>query len=164
MPELKQEDHFASAGERHFRDADYLRDDGRLPAADHLYGFAAECATKSLLLRFTEVSMDPKPGEARTSSKPWAEHPDHPGDSDRIIEFGHVNELVKEIKLLAHGRTGAQVHTALDCDLRVFRRWRVSHRYLDGGYAQAEVVERRRTAAHNILVLHQQARLNGRLT
>ncbi|MGV4981637.1 hypothetical protein ACVB8X_00620 [Streptomyces sp. NRAIS4] len=164
MPQLTQEDHFASAAERHFRDADYLRDDGRLPAADHLYGFAAECATKSLLLRFTEVSMDPKPGETNPSSKPWAEHPDHLGDPDRIIEFGHVNQLVKEVELLAHGRAGAQVHAALGGDLRVFKRWNVKFRYFDGGYAQAEVVDRRRTAAHNIIVRHQDARLNGKLT
>ncbi|MFB6844814.1 hypothetical protein ACFCXS_08135 [Streptomyces sp. NPDC056373] len=161
MPELKQEDHFASAGERHFRDADYLRDDGRLPAADHLYGFAAECATKSLLLRFTEVSMDPKPGEAKPSSKPWAENP---GDPGRIIEFGHVNELIRDIGLLAHGRAGAQLHAVLDGDLRVFKKWHVKFRYYDGGYAQAEMVERRRTAAHRILVLHQEARRNGKLT
>ncbi|MEU2179633.1 hypothetical protein [Streptomyces thermolilacinus] len=160
MPELTQEDHFASAADRHFRDADYLHTDGRLPAADHLYGFAAECASKSLLLRFTDVTMAPRPGEDKPSSKPWADHPDDP---DQVIEFGHVNELIREIKLLSHGRTGAPLHAALDSDLRAFRRWRVSHRYLDGGYAQAQVVERRRDAARNILSLHEQARLNGRL-
>ncbi|MEY2226759.1 MULTISPECIES: hypothetical protein [Streptomyces] len=160
MPQLTQEDHFASAAERHFWDADYLRTDGRLPAADHLYGFAAECATKSLLLRFTEVSMDPKPGEATPSSKPWAEHP---GDPDRLIEFGHVNQLVKEIALLAHGRAGAQLHLALGANLHVFKKWNVKYRYFDGGYAQADVVDRRRLAAHNILVLHQQAQLDGKL-
>ncbi|MEU2827311.1 hypothetical protein ABZ667_01365 [Streptomyces lavendulae] len=163
MPQLTQEDHFASAAQRHFRDADYLQTDGRLPAADHLYGFAAECATKSLLLRFTDVSVDSKPGETKPSSKPWAEDPDHPGDPDQLIEFGHVNELIREVALLARGRSGAPLHAALDGDLRVFRRWRVSHRYLDGGYAQADVVARRRTAAENILVLHQNAQLDGRL-
>ncbi|MFI1947082.1 hypothetical protein ACH46F_24955 [Streptomyces virginiae] len=163
MPELTQEDHFASAAGRHFRDADYLRTDGRLPTADHLYGFAAECATKSLLLRFTEVSMDPKPGEAKPSAKPWAEHPDHPGDPYKVIEFGHVNELIREIRLLAHGRTGALLHAALDGDLRVFKKWHVKYRYFDGAYAQDEIVGNRRTAAHNILSLHEQAQLNGRL-
>ncbi|MBO8187378.1 hypothetical protein [Streptomyces spirodelae] len=159
---LKQEDHFASAAGRHFRDADYLRDDGRLPAADHLYGFAAECATKSLLLRFTEVTMDPKPGEDAPSSKPWVENPD-PDHHRPLIEFGHVNELVKEVALLAHGRAGASLHAALEGDLRVFRRWHVKFRYYDGGYAQADVVTRRRTAAQNILSLHEQAQLNRKL-
>lgn len=152
MPEKPQEDQFAAAATRHFRDADYLRDASRLPSADHLYGFAAECAVKSLLLRFTEVTMG--------SPKPEAPHPDDP---DRTIEFGHINELIREIKLLARGRTGAALYTVLDGDLRAFRGWRVHHRYSDGGYAQAEVVDKRRDAAHHILFLHQQALLDGRL-
>ncbi|MFJ8488798.1 hypothetical protein ACIRBZ_10570 [Streptomyces sp. NPDC094038] len=164
MPQLTQEDHFASAAQRHFRDADFLRDDGRLPAADHLYGFAAECATKCLLLHFTEVSMGPRPGEAKPSSKPWAEHPDHPGDPDRIIEFGHVNELIRDISLLAHGRLGAQLQAVIENDLKVFKRWHVKFRYFDGGYAQSDVVDKRRTAARNILVRHQNALLDGKLT
>ncbi|MYW56288.1 hypothetical protein GTY64_33505 [Streptomyces sp. SID8376] len=57
VPETLQEDQFAKAATRHFHDADYLHTDGRLPSADHLYGFAAECATKSLLLRFTDVAI-----------------------------------------------------------------------------------------------------------
>ncbi|MFI7243262.1 hypothetical protein [Streptomyces qinglanensis] len=162
MPELKQEDHFASAAGRHFRDADYLRDDGRLPAADHLYGFAAECATKSLLLRFTDVTMEPKPDEGAPSPKPWAKNPD-PDHHRQLIEFGHVNELVKEVALLAHGRAGASLHAALEGDLRVFKKWHVKFRYYDGGYAQADVVTRRRTAAQNILTLHEQAQLNRKL-
>lgn len=160
MPDTSQEKSFAVAAKRHFRDADFLRGDARLPAADHLYGFAAECATKSLLLRFTEVSMGPKDGEQKPSAKPWALHPE---DSDRIIEFGHVNELIREVKLLAHGRAGAPLHAALEGDLRAFKKWHVKYRYSDGGYAQQETVERRRGAAHNILALHEQALLEGRI-
>ncbi|WP_217236005.1 hypothetical protein [Streptomyces sp. AC555_RSS877] len=152
MPEKPQEDQFAAAATRHFRDADYLHKGSRLPSADHLYGFAAECAVKSLLLRFTEVTMG--------SPKPEAPHPDDP---DRTIEFGHVNELVREVKVLARGRSGPALSTALDGDLRAFRRWRVHHRYSDGTYAQTEVVDKRRDAAHRILALHEQAVLNGRL-
>ncbi|MEE1808462.1 DUF7008 domain-containing protein [Streptomyces sp. BE133] len=91
MPEPTQEDHFASAATRHFHDGDYLRKGSRLPSADHLYGFAAECAVKSLLLRFTEVTIGPLEGEEKPSAKPRVRHPE---DSERIIEFGHVNELV----------------------------------------------------------------------
>ncbi|MGX4691646.1 hypothetical protein [Streptomyces sp. JNUCC 63] len=156
MPETLQEDHFAKAAARHFHDAAYCHTDDRLPTADHLYGFAAECATKSLLLRFTDVRMGP-------SNRPEAPHPEHPDDPDHTLKFGHVNELIREIKLLAHGRTGAVLHTALDADLKVFRRWHVSTRYTDGTYAQVEMVNRRRDAARRILSLHEQALLNGRL-
>lgn len=151
MPEKPQEDQFADAAKRHFRDADYLRNDSRLPSADHLYGFAAECAVKSLLLRFTEVTMG--------SPKPEAPHPEDP---TRTIEFGHINELVRDVKVLARGRTGAALHAALDDDLRAFKKWGVHYRYSDGGYAQSAVVDKRRDAAQHILFLHQQALLNGR--
>jgi hypothetical protein len=151
----------ASAAKRHFGDADFLRDDNRLAAADHLYGFAAECATKCLLLQFTEVTMDPRPGKDKQSSKPWAEHPGEPG---RIIEFGHVNELIGAIERLAHGRPGAQLQAVLGSYLQVFKKWDVKFRYFDGGYARAEVVARRRMAAHHILVLHQEAQRDGKLT
>ncbi|MGC9442350.1 hypothetical protein [Streptomyces sp. WG5] len=73
MPETLQEDQFAKAAKRHFEDADYVHRDSRLPTADHLYGFAAECAVKSLLLRFTDVEMGP-------SNKPEIPHPSTPED------------------------------------------------------------------------------------
>ncbi|WP_030884888.1 hypothetical protein [Streptomyces sp. NRRL S-1868] len=152
MPDLTQKDHFASAAKRHFCDADYLHGDGRLPAADHLFGFAAECAIKSLLLRFTDVTMGP--------TKPMVEHPEDP---DKKVEFGHVNELVREVRILARGRNGAQLHTALVEDLQAFKKWHVKFRYFDGGYAQSEVVSRRRGAAWNILALHEQAKRDKRL-
>ncbi|MEV7772731.1 hypothetical protein [Kitasatospora sp. NPDC086791] len=152
MPDTSQEAHFQSAAQRHFRDADFLRKDSRLPTADHLYGFAAECAVKSLLLRLTEVTM--------SSSKPHAPHPDDP---DRIIEFGHINELIKDVAVLARGRTAGPLHSALDGDLRVFKKWHVKYRYFDGGYVKPEVVGERRDAAHRILSLHEYVVLNGRL-
>ncbi|MEK8143671.1 hypothetical protein NKH18_21550 [Streptomyces sp. M10(2022)] len=160
MPEPTQQQHFASAASRHFHDGDYLRKGSRLPSADHLYGFAAECAVKSLLLHFTDVQMEPLEGEEKPSAKPRARHPE---DAERIIEFGHVNELVREIKLFASGRSGAPLHALLDSDLRAFRRWSVAHRYRDGGWLQADVVDKRREAAHRILTLHETALINRRL-
>ncbi|MFG2560016.1 hypothetical protein [Streptomyces sp. NPDC048496] len=160
MPEPTQQQHFASAALRHFLDGDYLRKGSRLPSADHLYGFAAECAVKSLLLYFTEVQMEPLEGEEKPSAKPRARHPE---DAERIIEFGHVNELVREIKLFASGRSGAPLHALLDSDLRAFRRWNVAHRYRDGGWLQADVVDKRREAAHRIVSLNETAVINRRL-
>ncbi|MEV7995010.1 hypothetical protein AB0O67_24830 [Streptomyces sp. NPDC086077] len=153
MPETLQEDQFAKAATRHFHDADYLHTDSRLPSADHLYGFAAECAAKSLLLRFTDVAMGP-------SNKPEIADA---ADPENSLQFGHVNQLVREIRLMAHGRGGAPLYSVLDGDLRAFRKWNVSTRYSDGTYAQAEMVERRRDAARRILCVHEQALLNGKL-
>ncbi|MCQ9707396.1 hypothetical protein ACRWOO_00515 [Streptomyces sp. NEAU-PBA10] len=160
MPELTQEEHFASAATRHFRDGDYLREGSCLPSADHLYGFAAECAVKSLLLRFTEVSTGPLEGEKRPSKRPRAKHPEEP---NRTILFGHVNELVGQVGLFARGRSGAPLHALVAGDLRVFEKWDVSDRYRDGRQVRADAVDDRRDAAHRILSLHEQAVINRRL-
>lgn len=161
VAEKSRQDHFASAALRHFRDGEYLQQDGRLPSADHLYGFAAECVSKSLMLRFTEVSVGPKEGETRPSAKPWMKHPDK---EDKTVDFGHVNELVKEMRLLARGRGGAQLVAALDVHLRAFRAWRVHDRYSDGGSLTEPLVCRRRDAARNLVVLHDHAVLRKRLS
>ncbi|OIP35550.1 MAG: hypothetical protein AUK27_04175 [Deltaproteobacteria bacterium CG2_30_66_27] len=41
---------FASAAVRHFRDGTLLEGERRIPNADQLFGFAAECAIKSALV------------------------------------------------------------------------------------------------------------------
>lgn len=41
---------YQDAFTRHAEDADFLLDDKRWPNADHLYGLAAECALKALLI------------------------------------------------------------------------------------------------------------------
>ncbi|MFD0391323.1 hypothetical protein ACFQ4K_31330 [Tistrella bauzanensis] len=43
---------FADAHERHWQDARSLSSAGRLPNADHLYGFSAECGLKALMVCF----------------------------------------------------------------------------------------------------------------
>ncbi|MBA3891468.1 MAG: SAM-dependent methyltransferase [Gemmatimonadaceae bacterium] len=40
------------AHQRHWRDAQHLEQHGRRDNADHLYGFAAECGLKALMLAF----------------------------------------------------------------------------------------------------------------
>ncbi|MFF0047834.1 hypothetical protein [Streptomyces sp. NPDC005498] len=158
MADTSQETHYASAAERHFRDADYLHDDGRLPTADHLYGFAAECASKSLMLRFTDVSMNPKKPGKPPAFKPWIPDP----DTGKPVDLGHVPDLVAALPLLARGRSGPQLVAALHV-LSVFGTWRVEDRYSDGSTVVDTVVADRRKAAHHVLSLHEQAVLNGRL-
>ena len=43
---------FLDAHRRHLRDADYLFSASRLANADHLYGMAAECGLKRLMMAF----------------------------------------------------------------------------------------------------------------
>lgn len=150
--------HYACAAARHFEDAVYLHDDERLPTADHLFGFAAECAVKSLLLRFTtEVSMTDRKG--RTSHKPWWTNP----SNNKLEPLGHIADVLPAVSLLTHGRTGAELLQAMG-RLSDFASWTEADRYTDGTAVEASVVDCRREAATLVLSLHEQAVITGRLS
>ncbi|MEU2356912.1 hypothetical protein ABZ599_28735 [Streptomyces misionensis] len=158
MPQTSVEDHYARAAMRHHDDAIYLHDDGRLPNADHHFGFAVECALKSVILRYTQASMEPtRPGRP-PSVKPWA--PDAAGNPRY---FGHLPGLWSDVALLLHGRGGSILSGVLAAS-QPFDTWAVEDRYLDGAAIGETEVRSRRAAAELILSLHQQALIDGVLT
>lgn len=100
MPQIPHEEHYARAGRRHYDDAVYLHEDDRLPNADYHYGFAVECALKSLLLRFTHATMNPRNPGSPPPARPWV-----PGPDGKAKSFGHLPELWSDVAALLHGRT-----------------------------------------------------------
>ncbi|MFJ6420460.1 hypothetical protein [Streptomyces hydrogenans] len=151
------EHHFAHAALRHYEDAVLLHDGARLPNADHHFGFAVECALKSLLLRFAVISMGTKPN-GKPASKPWSTDP----TTGKVQEHGHLPELATDVSLLMHGRSASGLTTAI-AGLSAFATWSVHDRYLDGSDVAEADVRQRRTVAENILALHDHALLTGRL-
>ncbi|WP_249416684.1 hypothetical protein [Streptomyces sp. TS71-3] len=153
------EHHYAHAAVRHYKDAVYLQDGGRLPNADYHFGFAVECALKSLLLRFTSATMAPT-GQGKPAAKaPWVPDP-VTGKVSRM--YGHLPWVAADVALLTHGRSTAQLSAALG-NLKAFDSWSVHQRYLDGTAVAEADVSQRRTVAQEILALHEQALINGRL-
>jgi hypothetical protein len=152
------EEHFASAAERHFRDAEYLQADSRWPNADHHFGFAAECALKSLLLQFTEATMDPKPN-GRAAKMPWIHKA-----TGGAQEYGHLPWSETDLAVLAHGQLGSQLLTALDNHLSAFANWTEQDRYLHCEHITEETVAALREAAQAILGVHESASFNGSLS
>ncbi|MFH9400090.1 hypothetical protein ACH4JS_09895 [Streptomyces sp. NPDC017638] len=151
------EHHFAHAALRHFKDAVFLHDAARLPNADHHFGFAVECALKSLLLRFTAVSMDPKPN-GKAATMPWGENP----TTGKVVSYSHLPWVATDVALLTHGRSATRLAAALG-GLTAFDTWSVHDRYRDGSDVVEADVRQRRTVAENILRLHEQALITGRL-
>lgn len=155
MSTASHQQHYALAAQRHHEDAVYLHDDGRIANADYHYGFAVECALKSLLLRYLQASMQPtKPG-ARPSNKPWLQ-----GPNGKPKTFGHLPHIWSDVAMLLHGRSGNVLSGVLNGSTP-FHDWTVDDRYLDGASAAPEVVSRHRAAAGHILLLHQQALITG---
>ncbi|WP_242426808.1 MULTISPECIES: hypothetical protein [unclassified Streptomyces] len=151
------EHHFAHAALRHYKDAVLLHDGARLSNADHHFGFAVECALKSLLLRFTTATMGPKPN-GKPATKPWSMNP----MTGAFQEHGHLPGLTTDVSLLTHGRSAASLTAAL-AGLSAFATWSVHDRYLDGSAVVEADVRQRRTVAENILALHEQALITGRM-
>ena len=153
------EHHYARAAERHFLDGVFLHDNGRLPNADYHFGFAVECALKSLLLRFTAATMRPRKAGQLPAKAPWI--PD-PNTGKAAHSYGHLPWVAADVALLTHGRSAVRLSAAL-VNLSVFDSWSVDHRYLDDTVVNASAVTRRRTVAKEIITLHEQALITGRL-
>ncbi|MFH8290654.1 hypothetical protein [Streptomyces sp. NPDC018059] len=165
MPQTSKEDHYAGAALRHHNDAVYLYDDGRLPNADHHFGFAVECALKSLMLRYTQVSVAPvKPG-GQPTQKPYI--PRQSG-KPRYIEhlpeaWSDTGDVISDATLLLRGRTGSALSAILSASAP-FATWSVHDRYSDGSSVIEADVRARRAASERILGLHEQALIDGVLT
>ncbi|MFD3721538.1 hypothetical protein [Streptomyces sp. NPDC058674] len=158
MPETTLQDHYASAALRHHDDAVYLHEDGRLPNADHHYGFVAECAVKSLLIRNNLVSVEPH-------NRPWL-----PKQNGKPRFLGHFPSLQTDTEpmlaaaaLQMHGRGGTILSGVISA-WQPFADWSPEDRYLDGASVDPAQVSDRRAAAEQILSLHEQALIVGVLT
>ncbi|WP_217196052.1 hypothetical protein [Streptomyces buecherae] len=153
------EHHYAHAALRHFEDAAFLHDRERLSNADHHFGFAVECALKSLLLRFTAATMAPKKPGGRPPKSPWVRDPT---TGKAAHTYSHLPWVSTDVALLTHGRPANRL-TAVLAGLTAFDTWSVDDRYLDGSNVLEADVQRRRNVAEDILRLHEQALITGRL-
>ncbi|RMB81595.1 hypothetical protein CTZ28_33795 [Streptomyces shenzhenensis] len=77
-------------------------------------------------------------------------------------EYGHLPWVTADVSLLTHGRSAARLSAALG-NLSAFDSWSVHQRYLDGTAVAEADVSQRRTVAQEILGLHEQALITGRL-
>lgn len=136
---------FAGAARRHFDDAEYLRVDHRLPNADYHYGFAVECALKSLLLRYLGAGLDKK------------NKPKYGSDS-----LGHMPAIWKDARTIAQGRSATKLVAAMAGEDH-FDGYQVAHRYLSTPPVSAEELQNRRGVAYRILALHEQSLIIGGL-
>jgi len=139
---------FGNAANRHFRDAVLLEMNERLPNADQLAGFAAECALKEILIRFL--------GAQRTRSKPVSVHAD-----GKQTSHGHLPPLWGEVAAALSGRSGGAFAGFLAEN--PFSSWSVDDRYSNGDGIAPNLVAARLAAARRILGYLQIATVRGAL-
>jgi hypothetical protein len=100
---------FRESAKRHYNDAELLLSNTRQANAGQLYGFAAECGLKALLI-WHGYSPDPAAG-----------------DIDRNYHI-HINRLVNNVASSLSGR-GADKYLSMIPSISNFSTWTIEHRY-----------------------------------
>lgn len=138
---------YCHAARRHWDDAIHLRRDARLPNADQLYGLAAECALKAVVVALG----------GKTSA-----------DGDLAEEFGkrHVNGVWEDYRVYASGRTAARYVAPLDSFAgNPFVDWSATQRYAaDNSIPSGAAVELHAAAAQACQLVLQRAMYDGIVT
>jgi hypothetical protein len=116
-------------------------------SADHLAGFAAECALKAILIGFFGIGLSAQGIPVEKSGA-------------RQIEYRHLPKLWGELAAVASGRAGAKF-LAFVSGQNPFRAWDISDRYRDGSSITAQRAWSHVSAAGQILRLYQEAKLSG---
>jgi len=102
---------YCEAASRHWDDAELLEGNKRFPNSDQLYGLAAECALKAVMVAL---------GAPTTTE----------GDLSEISHRQHIDALWPVFQSFASGRRGSRYLSPLrKFDANPFEDWNVVHRY-----------------------------------
>jgi len=127
-------------------DGDRLFSAQRYPSADHLAGFAAECALKVILLQFLGATLE--------NGKPVSDI------GGRKLSHSHLPRLWDNLSLVVSGRGGANF-VALISKPNPFAHWKVEDRYSDGNHIGPMRVRAHLDAAKEIVAMQQLAQIAG---
>jgi hypothetical protein len=132
---------FLDAHQRHLEDADLLFDNQRWANADHLYGLAAECGLKRLMLCF---------GMQFDSAK------DVPKEREDKVHVDGAWDRYETYRNNHHQGAGYPLPTT-----NPFANWRVSERYEPRGNFSEARVKPHRKGAEAVMKLIRKAELEG---
>lgn len=133
---------FLDSHDRHWTDAEHLFQGQRWANADHLYGMAAECGLKRIMLAF---GMPFDAGKDRPGNPADAKHADQVAVRYESYRAGHV--------------LGAGYALSLVPD--PFADWRVEQRYAHQAHFNQARAKGHRDGAQQIGALVKKARLEG---
>ena len=105
---------FQGASKRHYRDAELLMTNKRISNAGHLFGFAAECGIKALLVAYG-LKTDSRTGDIKENKKPYRYKT-------------HVNTLINNVQTFSSSRQYSK-YLGMMPNLNSFSDWNTGHRY-----------------------------------
>jgi hypothetical protein len=133
---------YRDAAERHWEDAGFLMNDNRAANADHLFGLAAECALKAVMLG---LGMQLRPDGAPVE-------PEH---------RKHVDSLWGEFCSFAQGRNGAKYAVVVSSVANPFSSWSISQRYEHRANITQAIMKEHEKGARKAMNVLKQAFLDG---
>lgn len=136
---------FQGASKRHYKDAELLITNKRIANAGHLFGFAAECGIKALLVAYG-LETDPRTGDIKETARP-----------SRYKT--HVNTLINNVQTFAGSRQYSK-YLGMMPNLKAFSNWDTGHRYWNEA-AIPPSHSRWRDAAREVIQMLDQAKLDG---
>lgn len=135
---------FKNAYARHQQDADSLFDNKRYANADHLYGLAAECALKAVM-----VGLDPT-------------LVDKNGDFLNASDKKHIDKLWNHFRLFLQGRNAPSLLGQISGPSNPFSKWTVNSRYAHQKYfTKGDVASHKQAVDGSIANLMLEARAKG---
>jgi hypothetical protein len=129
---------FLEASKRHYRDAEFLQSDVRLPNAAQLFGFAAECGVKALI---EKVLNKPLP-------------PEYEKHANALVN------LLRNLQVLVNGRQNAKYLAGIK-RFKAFGSWLVEHRYQSEANIPLKHMQAWADAAKEIQIILEHARIDG---
>ncbi len=144
--------YFESA-RRHFYDAGVLLTSARLGNAGQLFGFAAECGVKAILVAC----------QAPTDSDGSIDKPVGAKGKGFKVHMPELKNAVRDFaQLIPDGRT-ATTYLSTMPSLTLFADWLVEHRYWRDGVLPTASVAKWQTAAGEVMAALDKAKENGML-
>jgi hypothetical protein len=135
---------FLGSSKRHYQDAELLTSNKRVPNAGHLFGFAAECGIKALLVS-QGLKTDPKTGDI-IESRPHKYRT-------------HVDVLINNVQPFPSSRIYSK-YLGMMPNLKAFSNWSTTHRY----YKESSIPPSHsdwREAAREVLKMLDEGKLDG---
>lgn len=135
---------FHGASRRHYRDAELLMNSKRIPNAGHLFGFAAECGIKALLVAYG-LETDSRTGDIM-ETRPYKYKT-------------HVNTLINNVQTFPGSRQYSK-YLGMMPNMKAFSDWNAGHRYWNES-AIPPSCSGWHHAAKEVLQMLDQAKLDG---
>lgn len=142
---MASQENFQLAAHRHFQDAEYLVAGNRLANAGQLFGLAAECGIKAVIV------------EGLRHQNPRA-HLTEPGKKLPLIDPRNLQWLDDLSNI--QGRISAGYQAIISSNISNFNDWSVDHRYWDEA-ALPNSLSNWQLAAKDVMSMLQQAQTDG---